>query len=148
LFLSLVHFASTCLARIIDSATLGIVVVLITLVLSFVWAFLPFKFAMMMFPALNEMHSASALCREELLRDENQRKDQADSDDVSAESCLRRMMSHVNAAGITAGRCFEVYGLVIPVRIMQIIFPFLFLGCSSDLYRSTSPLILASSQPI
>lgn len=77
---------------------------------------MPFKFAMSMYPALNEMHAASALCKEELLCDIEHGKQHVDSKSVSAESCLKRVMSHAAAAAITSGRSSEVYGLVMPVR--------------------------------
>jgi hypothetical protein len=77
---------------------------------------MPFKFAMSMFPALNEMHAASALCKEELLCDYDRGKRLTDTKSVSAESCLKRAMSHAAAAAITSGRSSEVYGLVMPVR--------------------------------
>ncbi len=74
---------------------------------------------MIMHPALHELTAASDICKKELLCDGKQGEEQE-----SAETCLRRMLQHVAAAGVTAGRCFEVYGLVIPVRALQIVFVF------------------------
>jgi hypothetical protein len=95
--------------------SLGLSVFFWALVLSFVWAFMPFKFAMSMYPALNEMHTASAVCRQELLCDHDHGKQLTDSKAVSVESCLKRVMSHAAAAAVTSGRSSEVYGLVMPV---------------------------------
>lgn len=83
-----------------------------SVVLSLVWAFLPFKFALTIFPALYEMHTAVYLCRQELLCE----SDQIASEEVHAEAVLARAKAHIAAAAITCGRSSEVYGLVIPVR--------------------------------
>jgi hypothetical protein len=83
-----------------------------SVVLSLVWAFLPFKFALTIFPALCEMHSAVGLCRQELLCE----SDQNAAEESRAETVLSRVKAHVAAAAITCGRSSEVYGLVIPVR--------------------------------
>jgi hypothetical protein len=96
----------------INSAWPGILIFFATLAQSFVWAVLPFKFAQTLYPAIEEMHTASVMGKEELLCDGNQGPQQ----DVSAESCLQRVMLHITAAGITAGRSSEVYGIVIPVK--------------------------------
>ena len=72
---------------------------------------------MTVYPAFVEMQAASLLCKEQLLCDNDETTQHAD---VSAESCLQRMMTHVAAAGITAGRSSEVYGIVAPVRTLQI----------------------------
>jgi hypothetical protein len=96
----------------IKSAWSGILIFFAALAQSFVWAVLPFKFAKTLYPAIEEMHAASVLCKEGLLCDGNQGPQQ----DVSAESCLQRVMLHITAAGITAGRSSEVYGIVIPVK--------------------------------
>ena len=84
--------------------------------ISFVWAFLPFKFAMTVYPAIVEMQAASCLCEAELLCDSNDGTKHADVEAASAESCLKRIMEHVAAAGITSGRSSEVYGIVMPVK--------------------------------
>jgi hypothetical protein len=100
-----------------NSAALGIFVFFFVVFVSFVWAFLPFKFAMTVYPAFVEMQAASLLCKQQLLCDSDDCTQHADA---SAESCLQRMMKHVAAAGITAGRSSEVYGIVMPVRALQI----------------------------
>ena len=69
-----------------------------------------------MYPAIYEMHTASSLCKEVLLCDSSVGAHHADAKDASPESCLRRLMAHVAAAGITSGRSSEVYGIVMPVR--------------------------------
>ena len=84
--------------------------------ISFVWAFLPFKFAMTVYPAIVEMHAASCLCKTELLCDSDDGTKHADIEAASAESCLQRAMAHAAAAGITSGRSSEVYGIVMPVK--------------------------------
>ncbi len=84
--------------------------------ISFVWAFLPFKFAMTVYPAIVEMQAASCLCKTELLCDSDDDTKHADVEVASAESCLKRVMAHVAAAGITSGRSSEVYGIVMPVQ--------------------------------
>jgi hypothetical protein len=90
------------------------------IVLSFVWAFLPFKFTMTVYAAIDEMHTASAMCAGDLLLDTNQRSEH-DNGAASAESVLQRVLSHVAAAGVTSGRSAEVYGLVFPVSALHII---------------------------
>ena len=110
------------LAQYLNCDALGIPAFFLSLSLSFVWAFLPFKFAMSMHPALHEMTTASAICKKELLCDGKQGEEQ-DGRVESAETCLRSMLQHVAAAGITAGRCVEIYGLVVPVRALQVAFP-------------------------
>jgi hypothetical protein len=100
-----------------NSAAPGIFVFFFVVSVSFVWAFLPFKFAMTLYPAFVEMQAASQLCKRQLLCDGDDCPQHADA---SAESCLQRMMKHVAAAGITAGRSSEVYGMVMPVRVLQI----------------------------
>jgi hypothetical protein len=86
----------------------GILIFVAALAQSFVWAVLPFKFALTLYPAIQEMHNASVACNEGLLCESNQ--------DGSAESCLQRAMPHITAAGITAGRSSEVYGIAMPVK--------------------------------
>jgi hypothetical protein len=71
---------------------------------------------MTVYPAFVEMQAASLLCKQQLLCDSDDCPQHADA---SAESCLQRMMKHVAAAGITAGRSSEVYGIVMPVRALQ-----------------------------
>ncbi len=87
---------------------------------SFVWAFLPFKFAITLYPALVEMQAATLICKEHLLCDRDDSAQHGDADTVSAESSLQLMMTQVAAAGITAGRSSEVYGIVMPVRAPQV----------------------------
>ena len=84
-----------------------------SVVLSLVWAFLPFKFALTIFPALCEMHSAVGLCRQELLCESDQKYA---AEDARAETVLARVKKHIAAAAVNCGRSSEVYGLVIPVR--------------------------------
>jgi hypothetical protein len=72
---------------------------------------------MTLYPAFVEMQAAVLLCKRQLLCDSDDCPQPADA---SAESCLQRMMKHVAAAGITAGRSSEVYGMVMPVRVLQI----------------------------
>jgi hypothetical protein len=98
----------------INSPRPGILIFFAVLAQSFVWAVLPFKFAKTLYPAVEEMHTASVMCKEGLLCDGNQSPKQ----DVSAESCLQRVMLHITAAGITAGRSSEVYGIVMPVKYL------------------------------
>ncbi len=83
-----------------------------SVVLSLVWAFLPFKFALTIFPALHEMHAAVCLCRQQLLCE----SDKNAAEETRAEAVLARIKAHIAAAAITCGRSSEVYGLVIPVR--------------------------------
>jgi hypothetical protein len=90
----------------------GILIFVAALAQSFVWAVLPFKFAKTLYPAIEEMHTASVTCKEGLLCDSNQGPQQ----NASAESCLQRVMLHITAAGITAGRSSEVFGIVMPVK--------------------------------
>jgi hypothetical protein len=105
------------LAQHCNSAAPGIFVFFFVVPVSFVWAFLPLKFAMTVYPAFVEMQAASLLCKRQLLCDSDDHPQHADA---SAESCLQRTMNHVAAAGITAGRSSEVYGIVMPVGALQI----------------------------
>ncbi len=100
---------------------------------------MPFKFAMSMYPALNEMHAASALCTEELLCDHDHGKGLTDSKSVSAESCLKRAMSHAAAAAVTSGRSSEVYGLVMPVTACLALHFCLCMTLHRSMLRWTSP---------
>lgn len=103
-----------------NAATPGIFVFFFVVMTSFVWAFSPFKFAMTVYPAFVEMRAASLLCKEQLLCDCSDCTLHADAETASAETCLQRMMTHVAAAAITAGRSSEVYGIVMPVRALHI----------------------------
>jgi hypothetical protein len=103
-----------------NAAAPGIFVFFFVVMISFVWAFLPFKFAMTVYPAFAEMRAASLLCKEQLLCDCSDCTLHADAENASAETCLQRMMTHVAAAAITAGRSSEVYGIVMPVRVLHI----------------------------
>jgi hypothetical protein len=102
---------------------------------------------MTVFAAICEMHSASVVCKEELLYDVKQGDEHTSARAASADSVLRRVMKHVAAAGITSGRSAEVYGLVFPVRHPQITFPFLYaIHHFRTLFRSTSHLTSLSLQ--
>jgi hypothetical protein len=81
--------------------------------LSFVWAFIPLQFGLVLAPAVAEMKAAFVIAKQELLCDQPQ----AEAKPVSAESSLRRALPHVAAAATTAGRCSEVFGIVVLVRI-------------------------------
>jgi hypothetical protein len=94
----------------------GLLIVPQTVVVSLVWAFLPFKFAMTVVPALFEMHTACTLCREELLCESKESQSIAQDKEASADNCIHRITTHIAAASIACGRSSEVYGLVIPVR--------------------------------
>jgi hypothetical protein len=86
------------------------------------------------------------LCEKELLCNSNHGAQQV----APAESSLQRIVSHVTAAGITAGRSSEVFGIVMPVSLLIICYySYLnshlysaFTCCLSLLffYRSTSRL--------
>ena len=85
----------------------------LAIAVSFIWAFIPLQFALVLLPAVAEMKAAVVIAKQELLHD----LQQAEAKPVSAESSLRRALPHVAAAATTAGRCSEVFGIVVLVRI-------------------------------
>jgi hypothetical protein len=115
-FRHLVTIGQVFLARKSNSARPGILIFFTVISQSFVWAVLPFTFAKTLYPAIDEMHTASVLCEKELLCNRNHGAQQV----APAESCLQRIVSHVAAAGITAGRSSEVFGIVMPVFLFII----------------------------
>jgi hypothetical protein len=93
------------------------------IVLSFIWAYIPFLFSITMSPALSEMQKAVSACRNELLfADTKQQILAGDIRSASAESVVKRALSHVAAAAVNTGRSSQVFGLVIPVRATSFIF--------------------------
>jgi hypothetical protein len=85
----------------------------LAIAVSFIWAFIPLQFGLVLLPAVAEMKAAVVIAKQELLYD----LQQAEAKPVSAESSLRRALPHVAAAATTAGRCSEVFGIVVLVRI-------------------------------
>ena len=93
------------------------------IVLSFIWAYIPFIFSITMSPALSEMQKAVSACRNELLfADTKQQILAGDIRSASAESVVKRALSHVAAAAVNTGRSSQVFGLVIPVGATSFIF--------------------------
>jgi hypothetical protein len=73
-----------------------------------------------MSPALSEMRKAVSACRSELLFADSKQQLLAgdksrDIRPASAESVVKRALSHVAAAAVNAGRSSQVFGLIIPV---------------------------------
>ena len=83
---------------------------------SFVWAFLPFRSGIAISPALDELRLANSIINDELFRRPESAK-AAGAESTSPEASLNRMLLHVNAAGTTAGRLSQVFGILIPVRV-------------------------------
>jgi hypothetical protein len=97
------------------------------IVLSFIWAYIPFIFSITMSPALSEMQKAVSACRNELLFADTKQQILAgdrsrDIRSASAESVVKRALSHAAAAAVNTGRSSQVFGLVIPVGATSFIF--------------------------
>ena len=88
---------------------------------SFVWAFIPYRLTIAISPAIAELRTATLMSQEELLWSDKASEAES-ATPGTAESCLRRLLSHVHAAGTTAGRVSEIYGMIIPVRTALSIF--------------------------
>ncbi len=82
---------------------------------SFVWAFIPFRLTIAISPAIAELRTATCMSQEELLWSGKAAAAES-ATSQTAESSLRRVLSHVRAAGTTAGRTSEMFGILIPVR--------------------------------
>ena len=83
---------------------------------SFVLAFLPFRSGISISPAHDELRLANSIINDELFRRPESAK-AAGAESTSPEASLNRMLLHVNAAGTTAGRLSQVFGILIPVRV-------------------------------
>jgi hypothetical protein len=93
--------------------------------MSFIWAFVPFLFAVTIAPALCEMSQALSICRIELLFADGKQRGgvdhSPDKQPASAEIVVKRSLSHVSAAAVNAGRSAQLFGLAIPVRTESLI---------------------------